>query len=327
MADNADELMHLLFADVEQMLERGVPSEFPREELTEELTEEAAPQPVISLEAILASKLGPRDLIPQPPETAETDAPPDAQNPSNPSAETAAAESAKPAKKNWNSLWLAVLCSSMLLSAGILGFLFRVQLVQGWSLVMGKFSTGTAPVAGQPPDQAQNQPKGENEDFLKYLQQALERLAHRDAEMLPSPQISPASPDASPQVAASPSPSPTVVYVPVYPSASPSPAASGTATAPTGAPMTGAKPAPSAQPAPVVSPVPNIAAATNQTLLGVLELGEKSAALFEVNGTPQRIEMGEQIGTSGWTLVSIKDQEAIVRRNGEVRSIYVGQKF
>jgi Tfp pilus assembly protein PilP len=59
----------------------------------------------------------------------------------------------------------------------------------------------------------------------------------------------------------------------------------------------------------------------------LLELGDRSAALFEVNGTTQRINVGEAIGASGWTLVSVANQEAVVRRNGEVRSVYVGQKF
>ena len=82
-----------------------------------------------------------------------------------------------------------------------------------------------------------------------------------------------------------------------------------------------------ASPQPSIAAVPNIGSETSRTLIGVLELGERSAALFEVNGTAKRIEVGDQIGSSGWTLVSIRNQEAIVRRNGEVRSIYVGQKF
>jgi hypothetical protein len=63
------------------------------------------------------------------------------------------------------------------------------------------------------------------------------------------------------------------------------------------------------------------------TLVGLLELGDRSAALFEVDGVTQRFNIGESIGASGWTLVSVANQEAVVRRNGEVRSVYVGQKF
>jgi hypothetical protein len=70
-------------------------------------------------------------------------------------------------------------------------------------------------------------------------------------------------------------------------------------------------------------PLPGV----THTLVGLLEAGDNSAALFDVNGSTQRIKVGEQIGTSGWALVSVASQQAVIRRNGEVRSIYVGQKF
>ena len=73
--------------------------------------------------------------------------------------------------------------------------------------------------------------------------------------------------------------------------------------------------------------VPNIANSNTYELVGVLELGERSAALFEVNGSSQRVYIGETIGSSGWSIVSISNEEVVVRRNGEVRSIYIGQQF
>ncbi|WP_414552648.1 hypothetical protein [Anabaena sp. CCY 0017] len=63
------------------------------------------------------------------------------------------------------------------------------------------------------------------------------------------------------------------------------------------------------------------------TLAGLLQLGEKSAALFEFEGVTRRVHIGESIGASGWTLVDVANGEAIVRRNGEVRSIFAGQKL
>lgn len=75
------------------------------------------------------------------------------------------------------------------------------------------------------------------------------------------------------------------------------------------------------------APAPSVAPAPTTTLIGVLELGNRSAALFEFNGTTRRIQIGEPIGASGWTLVSVRNQDAIIRRNGEVRSISVGQRF
>ncbi|NET00303.1 MAG: hypothetical protein F6K61_06915 [Sphaerospermopsis sp. SIO1G1] len=62
-------------------------------------------------------------------------------------------------------------------------------------------------------------------------------------------------------------------------------------------------------------------------LEGLMELGEKSAALFKVDGVTRRIKLGENIGATGWTLVEVSNGEAIIRRNGEVRSIYTGQKL
>ncbi|XDE60591.1 hypothetical protein AB3M80_17565 [Arthrospira platensis BEA 1257B] len=68
-------------------------------------------------------------------------------------------------------------------------------------------------------------------------------------------------------------------------------------------------------------------AAGIHTLVGILELGDRSAALFEVNGVARRIYVGESIAASGWSLSSVANQEAVIRRNGEVRSIVVGERF
>ncbi|MEG4572737.1 hypothetical protein QUA56_08550 [Microcoleus sp. N3A4] len=77
------------------------------------------------------------------------------------------------------------------------------------------------------------------------------------------------------------------------------------------------------QPAPALSSAPTSA----HTLVGILELGDRSAALFEVDGVARRIYVGESIGASGWTLAEIKNQEAVIRKGGDVRSVFVGQKF
>jgi hypothetical protein len=62
-------------------------------------------------------------------------------------------------------------------------------------------------------------------------------------------------------------------------------------------------------------------------LVGVVESANRATALFKMGDVTQRIEIGERIGESGWTLVSTEGQSATIRRNGEVRSIYVGQSF
>jgi hypothetical protein len=206
----------------------------------------------------------------------------------------------------------------MLFSAAILSYLFRDQLTQIWLRALSSKETGT--VTATAPTAEATKP---DSDFLKYIQRSLDRLANQST---PDPEAT----QPSPTIAISPAASPTVVervYVPVYPSPQPS---STNAPGPVAAKPPTANPAPADPPAanPNTAPTtaPNIAATTH-TLIGVLALGERSAALFEIDGTPQRIEIGGQIGSSGWTLVSINNQEAIVRKNGEVRSIYVGQKF
>jgi hypothetical protein len=88
-----------------------------------------------------------------------------------------------------------------------------------------------------------------------------------------------------------------------------------------------ALPSPIAPAAPT-APVPGApAAAPIHALVGILELGARSAALFEISGVSQRVYIGERIGSSGWTLVSVSNEEAVIRRNGDVRSIYMGQRF
>ncbi len=64
-----------------------------------------------------------------------------------------------------------------------------------------------------------------------------------------------------------------------------------------------------------------------RSLVGVMQLGDRSAALIETNGIAQRIRVGESIGSSGWTLVDVSKDQAVIRRNGEVRSIFIGQTF
>jgi hypothetical protein len=125
------------------------------------------------------------------------------------------------------------------------------------------------------------------------------------------------------------------VYIPVY--QPPQPATSGVATTATAAAPTAstaasvaaaATNAPVATVSPAVSPALTATAPiTNNVLMGIMQLGDRSAALFELNGVAQRVYIGESIGASGWSLVSVSSQEAVVRRNGEVRSVYIGQQF
>ncbi|HEY9873122.1 MAG TPA: hypothetical protein V6D12_06785 [Candidatus Obscuribacterales bacterium] len=185
--------------------------------------------------------------------------------------------------------------------------------------------------------------------FIKYMLRSLEaidRNAQASKQLAAAAGVQQAS--NLPQVFIPsnlpPVPNPTTriiekVYIPVYPPSASSTAPASTpgktpAANPSGlrAASAPAKPVPqSIVPLPPSSPLISAAPDTQlpapqQTLVGVVQQG-RPAGLFVINGVTQRIHQGESIGNSGWTLVTIAKQEAIVRRNGEVRSVYVGQKF
>jgi hypothetical protein len=60
-------------------------------------------------------------------------------------------------------------------------------------------------------------------------------------------------------------------------------------------------------------------------LTGVIEMGDRSAVLFEINGATQRIYLGESIGSTGWNLVEVTKDAAVFRRNGEFQTTSIGQ--
>ena len=183
--------------------------------------------------------------------------------------------------------------------------------------------------------------------YLEYLERSLNVIEQQQAQVATAPnaaQLPPVALTPPPPAGTLPplpgsaatSPRPSVierVYVPVY-----QPPQT-LATAPTVTPLP-PRPAPAAPASPTAPPasaspaarLPQpaqtaAAPAVTHLLVGILELGDRSAALFEIDGAPQRVYLGQPIGSSGWTLVSVANQEAVIRRNGDVRSVLVGQKF
>jgi hypothetical protein len=63
------------------------------------------------------------------------------------------------------------------------------------------------------------------------------------------------------------------------------------------------------------------------TLVGLLENGDRSVALVSFNGVTEKIQLGEEIGVSGWTLVSVDDQLALITREGKQKILTVGDKL
>lgn len=308
----ADDLMDELFEDVDRVLDGGIT--LPTEPLQPEYV---SLQPISVPHIVLSPRMR-RELTP---ELADGNL------------DTLVAESASYSEqrrgsgKSFDKLLLGAACVSLVVTLGL--WLFSQKIEQQASVPV--------PV---PPTAAELK-AAEDAEFLEYMQRSLQTIDQKaqvsttntQVAVNPSnPAVQPAAVPTVPINGSAPVPGqPTVlerVYVPVY---QPPQALYSTPIFPAGvtptAPMPVA-PVPVAPP-PVVSggTVPNIATAGSHTLVGIMSLGDRSAALFSINGVTQRIQIGENIGSSGWTLVSISNQEAIVRRNGEVRSVYVGQGF
>lgn len=85
----------------------------------------------------------------------------------------------------------------------------------------------------------------------------------------------------------------------------------------------------------VITPKPNVAVspqftaapAPSYTLIGVLDLGDRSTAMLDINGSVQSIGLGKAISNTGWVLSRVSQQEIILKRGQETKTIFVGQKF
>lgn len=63
------------------------------------------------------------------------------------------------------------------------------------------------------------------------------------------------------------------------------------------------------------------------TLIGVLDLGDRSTAMFDMNGAVQTVGLGKAISNTGWIISRISQQEIILKRGKETKTLFVGQKF
>jgi hypothetical protein len=63
-------------------------------------------------------------------------------------------------------------------------------------------------------------------------------------------------------------------------------------------------------------------------LVKTIQTGKQSSAMFQVSGESKMVTIGQTIGTSDWSLLTVAKNEVLVKRKGgELRSVYVGQKF
>lgn len=63
------------------------------------------------------------------------------------------------------------------------------------------------------------------------------------------------------------------------------------------------------------------------TLVGLVELGANPTAMFRGKGGTKRITIGQKIDDSGWKLKAIEERTVVVTRQGQSRTINVGEKL
>jgi Tfp pilus assembly protein PilP len=61
--------------------------------------------------------------------------------------------------------------------------------------------------------------------------------------------------------------------------------------------------------------------------VGLLELGEHSAALLKVNGVTQRIMIGENLPDSNWKLTKISSDKATFQKGSQQKFMSVGESM
>ncbi len=84
----------------------------------------------------------------------------------------------------------------------------------------------------------------------------------------------------------------------------------------------------------IITTVPIATTTTQNTvttpiaLIKTFQASNRPSAIFEIDNQSQTVHIGQKIGTSNWSLLTVaKDEVIIKRKGGEIRSIYVGQKF
>jgi len=168
----------------------------------------------------------------------------------------------------------------------------------------------------------------EDKKFIAYLQSSLAIIDRQSQTSSPDPNPA-AKNNPSPVVPVPPAPPANLpiierIYVPVYPQ-TPETTAKLVPVTPSNTDIS-APPLPAAPQGnrPVASVIPTNNQVKN-TLVGVMDLGDRSTALFDNKGITTRISPGEFI--NGWTLVEVGNQQVILSRNGQTKVLEVGQSF
>ncbi|MGK7930797.1 MAG: hypothetical protein AB4041_05110 [Microcystaceae cyanobacterium] len=199
-------------------------------------------------------------------------------------------------------------------------------------------------------------PSEEDKAFMAYLNARLATIEVAQSNKPPSP--SPSAPTLQgnlpttnlPTVAISPPPkppqpkpqptSPSVIeriYIPIYPDVPQNTAASPPiiVRSPSPSPIP-APPPVTVNPAPVLTPDAESLPSESETalslspdnrLVGTLPSGDRSYAIFSLEGTPHHVRIGQWVGQTGWMLVNVDDQGITLQKNGKERRMSVGNQL
>ncbi|APB33104.1 hypothetical protein GlitD10_0790 [Gloeomargarita lithophora Alchichica-D10] len=142
-----------------------------------------------------------------------------------------------------------------------------------------------------------------HQEFITYLERALTQIP--ELTTAPAP---PAKAGTQPPGLASLPPPPPVTVLPI-PQAP-------VITAPVAFPASPTAPAPVAP-----KPVPR----STPTLIGLLQMGAGSVAMFQIGEATQQVSVGSQVGQSGWQVKEVREQGVVISRAGQNRTLIVGQ--
>jgi hypothetical protein len=329
----ADRLMDDLFQDVEQALNFGLELAEPKPTKRRSLAvvPEPLPTPIPGRARVALSDAPRGNLLPlpvappaeslseRPSESLTESLPEQAADPSID--DTPPAPAPEKPRRPYDRILFGISCISIIVSLAIW------LLNQEW-----KRQSATTPAPVPSPIAPSPPVSSDSSQFAEYAQQALQAIGQRTPAQVPSIAPAPSSTLPNPTL-----PTVTVPATPVSPIAPPPFRATGRLKMPVSPLPPNVLPSPTAiapmpavvpAPVPVNPPVPFTAPGLTRKLTGIVDMGdERSAVLIEINGVVQRFRLGESLGSSGWTLVEVSQNQAVIRRNGEVRSIFIGQSF
>lgn len=172
----------------------------------------------------------------------------------------------------------------------------------------------------------------ENQEFANYLSRSLDLLESEATE--PAIASNPATPAVPPLAGLLPPPPPSGATGTLPPPAPLTVAPTSVGTLPPPPPVLPAPPVStggssgeaSFSPSPVVSEPAVAPVAAGRTLNGVIDLGDRSTALFTINGASQQVGVGQSVG-DGYVVKQITSQSVTLGRGGSQQVIPIGGSF